>query len=191
MFDLHPATQRTLRLATGIPDDDLQRPTPCPGTTVGDLIDHLGMFGRNFLAAARKQTSVDDGRPPAPSASNLAADWRAQLQLDLEAMATAWSEPAAWTGSTVAGSIELPAEVVGLVALDELVVHGWDLAVATSQPFRPTEAEIAAATSFVASFDAPRDGTLFGPVVDVPADAGALDRLVGLTGRDPGWRPLA
>lgn len=190
MFDLHPATQRTLDLAIGVSDDDLERPTPCPGTTVGDLIDHLAMFGRNFQAAARKRTSVDDGRPPAPSASNLTADWRERLRVDLEAMAVAWSVPEAWAGSTVAGSIELPADVVGLVALDELVVHGWDLAVATSQPYRPTEAEIAAATSFVASFEAPRDGSLFGPVVEVPADASAMERLLGLTGRDPGWRPV-
>jgi hypothetical protein len=45
--------------------------------------------------------------------------------------------------------------------------------------------------SFVAGFDVPRDGTLFGPIVEVPDDAPALDRLLGLTGRDPSWRPAA
>jgi hypothetical protein len=28
---------------------------------------------------------------------------------------------------------------------------------------------------------------LFGPVVDIPADAPLLDRVLGLSGRDPGW----
>lgn len=31
----------------------------------------------------------------------------------------------------------------------------------------------------------------FGPRVDVPEDAPAIDRLVGLSGRDPRWAPPA
>jgi uncharacterized protein (TIGR03086 family) len=85
----------------------------------------------------------------------------------------------------------LPAEVVGLVALDELVVHGWDIAVATGQPYAPTAAEVEAAMSFVTGFEAPRDGSLFGPIVAVPGDASGFDRLLGLTGREPWWRPPA
>ena len=53
----------------------------------------------------------------------------------------------------------MPAEVVGLVALDELVVHGMDIAVATAQPYEPAAQEIEAAMAFVTSFDAPGDGT--------------------------------
>ena len=44
---------------------------------------------------------------------------------------------------------------------------------------------------FVTSFEAPRDGNLFGPVVAVEDSAGPYDRLLGLTGHDPAWRPLA
>jgi uncharacterized protein (TIGR03086 family) len=83
----------------------------------------------------------------------------------------------------------MPAAMVGLVALDELVVHGWDIAVATRQPHRPPEHEIEAAMALVTSFDAPRGGTLLGPIVPVPPDASSLDRLLGLTGRDPSWQP--
>lgn len=188
MIDLRPAALRTIHVAVGVTDDQLLLPTPCPELSVGDLIDHLGMFARNFLAAARKQT---DGSvsPPAPSARNLGPDWRAGLAEELTSLAAAWSEASAWEGSTFAGSIELPADVVGLVALDELVVHGWDLAVATGQPYEPTEAEVAGARSFVASFDAPRDGALFGPVVAVPDGAGTLEQLLALAGRDPRWQP--
>jgi uncharacterized protein (TIGR03086 family) len=82
----------------------------------------------------------------------------------------------------------LPGHVAGLVALDELVVHGWDIAVATGQAYAPPVEDVQAAISFVEAFDAPRDGNLFGPVISVPDDAPALDRLLGLTGRDPKWR---
>ena len=43
--------------------------------------------------------------------------------------------------------------------------------------------------SFVTSFEAPRDGSLFGPVVPVADSGTRFDQLLGLTGRDPHWRP--
>ena len=36
-------------------------------------------------------------------------------------------------GTTKAGGLELPGEVAGLVALDELVIHGWDVARSSGQ----------------------------------------------------------
>ena len=32
---------------------------------------------------------------------------------------------------------------------------------------------------------------IYGPVVEIPADAPVFDRLLGLTGRDPAWAPPA
>ena len=146
------------------------------------------MFAVRFAAAARKESEGRTSPPPPPSGANLEAGWRERLSRDLRALADAWQDPQAWNGSTIAGGIEMPAEVVGLVALDELVVHGWDIAVATGQPYEPPAHEIEAAMAFVTSFDAPRDGTLFGPIVPIADDATPLDRLLGLTGRDPSWR---
>ena len=71
-------------------------------------------------------------------------------------------------------------------------MHGWDLAVATGQPYRADPAAAQACLEFVEGFDggAPemRDG-IYGPVVPVPDDAPVFDRLLGQTGRDPGWTP--
>ena len=82
--------------------------------------------------------------------------------------------------------------MIGAVALDEVSVHGWDLARATSQDYRLDDATVQAVLAFTTESATPenapmRDG-IFGPVVEVPADA-PWDRAMGLAGRDPGWRP--
>jgi uncharacterized protein (TIGR03086 family) len=189
MIDLRPAAHRVAALLTHIDDAALGSPTPCPGTTVGDLLDHVSSLALGFTASAAKQPDTAGGPPPPPSAANLGPDWRERIPRDLGALASAWRDPSAWEGSTTAGGMTFPADVVGVVALDELVVHGWDLAVSTDQNYKPTDDDVNAAIAFASSFDAPRDGSLFGPVVPVPADAPALDRLLGLTGRDPSWKP--
>jgi uncharacterized protein (TIGR03086 family) len=188
MIDLRPAAQRTADLVTSLDDDQLGLPTPCPDAHVGDLIDHLGVFAVRFHAAARKETEGGTAPSPRPSGANLEAGWRDRISRHLLALEDAWSDPRAWDGSTHAGGVEMPAEVVGLIALDELVVHGWDIAAATGRRYEPSPPEVEAAVAFVVSFDAPRDGRLFGPVVSVADDAAPLDRLLGLTGRDPLWQ---
>jgi uncharacterized protein (TIGR03086 family) len=188
MIDIHPAVQRTISVVTSVEDQQLGLPTPCPDANVGDLIDHLGVFAVRFVAAARKESEGGTSPPPPPSGANLESGWRDRISRDLVALADAWSDPQAWVGSTSAGGIEMPAEVVGLVALDELVVHGWDIAVATAQAYAPAAQEIEGAMSFVASFDAPRDGRLFGPIVTSADNATPFDRLLAVTGRDPAWQ---
>jgi uncharacterized protein (TIGR03086 family) len=105
-------------------------------------------------------------------------------------MAEAWSDPDAWTGMTAAGGVALPAEVAGVVALDELVIHGWDLAKATGRPAGYDGPGLEAVHGMVQHFRAEGAEGLFGPLVPIPDDAPLLDRILGLAGRDPGWEPL-
>jgi uncharacterized protein (TIGR03086 family) len=87
----------------------------------------------------------------------------------------------------------MPAAVMGKVAVDELVLHGWDLARGTGQPFACDPASTQAVFEFTSMMSQPSEAAgregLFGPVVDVPADASLLDRALGFSGRDPAWRP--
>ena len=62
----------------------------------------------------------------------------------LAALAEAWRDPAAYTGLTMAGPVEMPGDEAALVALDEVTVHAWDLAVATGQPYDPDPAAVEA-----------------------------------------------
>jgi hypothetical protein len=36
---------------------------------------------------------------------------------------------------TKAGGLDLPGEMAGVIALDEIVVHGWDVARSSGQPY--------------------------------------------------------
>jgi len=189
MIDLGPAAGRVAALLVDVDDGQLTSSTPCPDMAVGDLVDHIGTVARAFAIKAGKQPGATGGPPPPPNAANLEPGWRDRIARDLDGLAAAWRDPSAWEGLTTAGGLEFPSEVAGVIALDELIVHGWDLAVSTGQPFTATDEDVAAATKMVSNFPAPRDGSLFGPVVSVVDDAPPLDRLLGLAGRDPHWRP--
>ena len=181
--DLGPAAERVAALLPGVRDDRLDAPTPCPDMTVGELLGHLIGLSEAFRGGAEK--APDPGAPPATPPA-LAPDWRTALPARLDALTAAWRMPAARDGSTSVGGVEMPAAMVAVVALDELVLHGWDLARATGQPYEPDPASVEACLTFVAPTATPEGVPgLFGPPVPVPDDAPALDRLLGLSGRDP------
>jgi uncharacterized protein (TIGR03086 family) len=193
LVDLEPATRRMVDLVGGVPDELLGGPTPCPAYSLGDLLDHVGGLALAFTAAATKATGDAVSRGPSGDVSRLGDDWRTRIPEDLVALAEAWRDPVAWSGTTRAGGIELPGETAGLVALDELVIHGWDVARASGQDYDCDRRSLEVVHGFVAQFSGPgqeaaREG-LFGPVVDVPPEAPLLDRVIGLSGRDPAWSP--
>jgi uncharacterized protein (TIGR03086 family) len=190
MLDLESATSTLARLINDVRDDQLTAPTPCSKTTLGDLLDHVDGLSLAFTAAALK--SPEGGsQGPSADASRLGADWRRRIPERLALLADAWRDSEAWTGMTQSGGLDLPGDLAGVIALDEVVVHGWDIAVSSGQPYACEPALAQAAYAFVqASVARNPHGTpgLFGPPVPVPDDAPLLDRLIGLTGRDPAWR---
>lgn len=189
MLDLEPATRELGRIVHGVRDHQLGAPTPCSELTVGELLDHVDGLSLAFTAAALKEQV--DGAGPGPSAPG--EDWRSRITGRLATLARAWNGDDAWTGTTEAGGVTMPADVAGVVALDEVVVHGWDIAAATGQTFTCEPHLLAATYRFVRSAVAANptgSPGLFGPPVPVAEEAPLLDRLIGLTGRDPSWRPV-
>ncbi|EFL31283.1 conserved hypothetical protein [Streptomyces viridochromogenes DSM 40736] len=189
-MDLGPQAAVVARLAERVTDEQLADPTPCPEYAVRNILGHLAGLAVAFRDAGRKDLGATTDTSPGSTLPELGADWREELPKVLDEMAEAWRDPAAWTGMTRAGGVDLPGEIGGLVATDELVIHGWDLARATGQSYTPDPAALQACHSFLeASVDDPgRDG-IFGPVVTVEPDASLLARAVGLSGRNPGWTP--
>ena len=191
-FDLRPAAQQMARLLEGVSDDALDAPTPCEDLSLSGLISHVGGFAMAFTAAARKDLGDMTSQPPPSGPPPLERGWRTQIAADLAALGEAWRAPEAWEGMTQAGGVDLPAAVAGRVALDELVVHGWDISTATGQRFDPDESELREIEATVRQFRGDQTDAipgLFGPLVPVPDDAPLLHQVLGLTGRDPSWTP--
>lgn len=188
MIDLTRACRRTADVVAAVTDDQLSAPTPCEEMRLDELLVHIGGLCLAFTAAARKEFGPLTDMPPRVGAQALDDNWRASYPARLAALADAYADPSAWQGMTRAGGVDFPGEVGGLIALTEVVVHGWDVARATGQPYDVDAATPAAVLPHVtqSAAEGPVEG-LFGPAVPVSDDAQVLDRIVGLTGRDPGW----
>jgi uncharacterized protein (TIGR03086 family) len=189
-LDFDPPVRQLRALLLGVADEDLTAPTPCPEWTVGDLLDHLIGLSWAFSQAAKKLTDAPGtaAPPPEPSAANLPPHWRSRTPVLLEELATAWKDPAAWTGTAQAGGVTMPAADVGLVAMNEIVMHSWDLAQATGQEFAADPRILEALIEFLSR--GPADGTpgVFGPQLEIEDEAALLDQALGLAGRDPAWQ---
>ncbi|MEV6543069.1 TIGR03086 family metal-binding protein [Streptomyces sp. NPDC051665] len=190
ILDLGPQTRVIARLAEGVTDEQLTDGTPCPELAVRNMLGHVLGLSVAFRDAARKDLGVTTDTNPGATAPDIGPGWREQLPKVLDDLAEAWRDPAAWTGMTRAGGIDLPGVVAAAVVADELVIHGWDLAVATGRSYAPDPAALQTSYGFLlaATQDPTRGGGIFGPVVPVPDEAPLLERALGLSGRDPGWK---
>jgi uncharacterized protein (TIGR03086 family) len=185
MLDFERATTNLARLVSGLTDEQLAASTPCEYYTLGDLVQHVDGLSVAFTWAARKSPESRGSAGPSGDASQLVPGWRTRIPEQLAALAQAWRDPTAWAGMTRVGGVDLPAPAAAGFGLNEVVVHGWDISRASDQDF-DTDPQAVAACIDLVSQDGPREG-IFAAVVDVPDDAPPLDRLIGLTGRDPDW----
>jgi uncharacterized protein (TIGR03086 family) len=187
MIDMTEACRATAGVLLAVTDDQLPSATPCEQMDLAALVAHVGGLSSAFAAAARKQFGeLTDGAPGMTLEPD--QDWRTSYPQRLLELAEAWRDPAAWQGMSRAGGVDFPADVGGLIALTEVVIHGWDIARASGQPYDVPDDVLVAVLPHVTSFaeQAPVEG-LFAAAVPVDADAPLLDRVVAMTGRDPRW----
>jgi uncharacterized protein (TIGR03086 family) len=191
MIELEPATSKLAALIDGVRDDQMTLPTPCEGLDLAALLNHIDEGSLACINAATK-TLPEGGSQVPPEASGLAGTWRTRIPERLDAVANAWRDETAWTGITQVDGFTFPGEVAGLVVLTEFVVHGWDVARASGQHYECephlVEATYQAMQSTVARNPDGVPGA-FGAPVEVADEAPLLDRLIGLSGRNPAWAP--
>jgi uncharacterized protein (TIGR03086 family) len=189
MIDMTTASARTAAVLGNVRDEQLGGPTPCTQLSVGEVVAHVGQLAPAFGAAAAKDLGDLTDNPPGEDGYLLDEGWRDDYPARLTAFAEAWQAAQAWQGMTRVGGVDLPGEVCGLVGLTEVVVHGWDVAMATGQAYTVDDGTAAVLLDHLTAFTAggPVEG-LFGPPVPVGDDAGDFDRALALSGRDPAWR---
>lgn len=183
---LEAAAERSVPVVRSITDEQLGDPTPCAEYDVKGLANHLFQVVVNFQALAAKEDT--DFSAEADYVGH--GDWRAAFADETAALVRAWAAPGADEGTS--GAMQMPAGVVGRMALGDLTVHAWDLARATGQQYTPDPVVV---VDVLAAFEqlAPtgRKMGVFGEPFPLPgggAGAPDLDRLLALTGRDPGWQ---
>ena len=173
----------------GVTDDQLHDPTPCTEYDVGQLREHmlgwLTIFAAGFADPAGQAplASTDGYQVPADPAAGVRA---AASTISQAIRAGAASRPLRL------GDSGMPGEMALSMILWEYQVHGWDLARATRQPWSPPPAAAEESLGFAPGMltsDYQGEGKAFAPRVPVPDTAAPLDRLLGLSGRDPGWTP--
>ena len=169
------ALTRTLDVVQTIALDDMHRQTPCRDFNVSALADHLVDTISRLGAAVGAEPAVPDGHSIAQRIQQVTqpilAEWRSRGLTD----------DVVFSGRTLTAHLAL-----GILSL-ELVVHGWDFAVALDRAFDVSDAlaghvlalaqqTLTAQSRAIAGFD---------PPVAVPAGASTLDGLIAYTGRDP------
>lgn len=188
-LDLAPAADQMRQVVAGITDEQLTAATPCAGTDVAAMLAHVQGLSVAFRDAARKVDGTTTSTPPQEAPRDLRPGWREEIPVGLDELVQAWREPGALEGFSKAGGLTLPSDVTLIVVNNELLMHAWDLAKATGQPYAAAPENLEASWQMVSNTpDDPkaREG-LFGPRLPIADDAPLLDRVLAYAGRDPNW----
>ena len=164
------------RVLQGIAEDDWSKQTPCREFDVAALTDHLmnsittigGIAGAQFPERDRGD-SVER-----------------QVILAARPALDAWRHRGL-DGTVPFGSNEAPANIMAGILSLEFLVHAWDYAKATGREVTAPDALSDYVMGLAKTIITPqgRSNVGFDDPVDVAADAGALDRLIAYTGRQP------
>lgn len=180
------AADEAARIARGVTTDQLSDRTPDTEWDVRTLTNHLVLWtAYNFELRARGESVPDDWQQRDFTAEPGWADAYAE---QLDRAVTAWSDPAVWEGEVKMGDSSMPAAAVAGMMLLEMVLHGWELAVATGQEFRIPGTVDAAVLGLVEDYaEMYRQYEGFAEARPTEPDMTMFDRALALSGRDPHW----
>lgn len=180
---LAQAIDATRQVINAIAPGQWQDPSPCSEWTVAQVAGHLVEGNFRFAILA-------DGHPRPPLAELIATDDELPAAYGDSGVALleAFGQPGALDRIVTVPLGQLPGIAALRMRVVEILVHGWDLAVATGQrPEFPADlAEAGLAFTLAKLSDIPAGQQPFAPAHQVAADAPAIDRLAACLGRDVG-----
>lgn len=179
---LRDAAEWVRGLVDGVPVARYGDPTPCGEFDVRTLLAHIvGVMGRAHAAG----TGTPPLERPAIVTGIADDDLTAAVGTAIDALDPLWHNDAMLDEMIDVPWGRVPGRGVVWGYLNEVLVHGWDLAVATAQD---CEADPDAAEATLAMFvqflpAEPRGGPVpFGPVVEPATGAGPTERLANWSG---------
>jgi uncharacterized protein (TIGR03086 family) len=167
-----------------VSDDDLERPTPCVGWTVADLLAHEVGQHLGFAAAARAGDAPESAYVPVPFGP---AAWRDSVEALLSAFAGADPDAPVTARELVPEPLSL--RVVVDAQLLDLLAHTWDLAKGLGHDFTPPD-HLAADFLRMAQAIPDRaygEGHAFSE--RLAPEGSDWEQGLRLLGRNPGWAP--
>ena len=176
------ALNHTRDLVAGIGSDQWSAPTPCEGWDVQALLNHVvaGNLWAAELSAGATIEEVGDRLDGHVLHDDALAAYETSAELAAAAFerAGALEAPCAVSYGPVPGSVYCGHRFI------DVLIHGWDLAVATGQNSTLDPELVATASELLMEeADMVRTSGMFGDDLTVPPDAGAQTRLLAFIGR--------
>jgi uncharacterized protein (TIGR03086 family) len=175
-------------LVDGVAPDQWTAPTPCADWNVRQLLHHLTNGNVIFAMIATGERPAGPITPEERAVDYLGDDPAAGFRAVGKRMHDAFLTPGFLDGRFETPFMgEQPGTTIVHMRINEMLIHGWDLARATGQPADlPDDLAEGALKQWQTRLgDRPRDAMPFDDPKPVPADAPAIDRLAAYLGRQP------
>ncbi len=183
LTDLHRrALDATGHVVAGVTPDQETAPTVCEGWDVRTLINH--MVSGNLWAAELAAGKTIDQVGTTLDGDLLGDDAETAYRQSAEAAAAAFEAPGALDAPCAVSYGPVPGSVYVGHRIIDVLIHGWDLAVATGQDTHLDPDLVAACTQIVEpQLDGLHASGAFGDAIEVPARGDAQARLLSMLGR--------
>ncbi|MFE3191063.1 TIGR03086 family metal-binding protein [Nocardia sp. NPDC059240] len=183
------AVRTSIEVVEGLTAADLERPTPCEGWNLRNLLEHCIVQHRGFAAASRGEDDLALWKPQ-PLSDDPVAEYREAAEEVLAAFAEPGVLERQFPLPEVRDGIVIPAPLAISFHFIDYIVHTWDLARALGKTVEFDDDLLAAglpvAEAVPQGEHREQPGSSFAPVVDAP-EASGLDRILAVLGRSPAW----
>ncbi|MBW8827659.1 MAG: TIGR03086 family protein [Acidobacteria bacterium] len=161
----------------GVPAGGWDNPSPCDDWTARDVVGHLTEWIPGFFTAQGVEF------PPVPSVQD---DPVAAWETVQTTIGKALTDPVlAAKPIATPFSTQSMAETIDMIVTGDVFTHTWDLARATGQDdtLDPGQLQLMIFAMRTIPEEALRSGGMFGPAVEVPADADEQTKFLAYLGR--------